>query len=122
MLLSVMYFSCPDVGMNEYIDRYIILLHVFFCIFISSATIFESSLVLLYRTPKSILFIKLSNIHWLFIDMSKQFDILNKMVVELFIPARFASKRLPGKPLADIGGRPMIQWVYERASRGYSRR
>jgi 3-deoxy-manno-octulosonate cytidylyltransferase (CMP-KDO synthetase) len=48
--------------------------------------------------------------------MSKQFDILNKMVVELFIPARFASKRLPGKPLADIGGKPMIQWVYERAS------
>ncbi|MBE9531853.1 MAG: 3-deoxy-manno-octulosonate cytidylyltransferase [Proteobacteria bacterium] len=39
------------------------------------------------------------------------------MVVELFIPARFASKRLPGKPLADIGGRPMIQWVYERASK-----
>ena len=48
--------------------------------------------------------------------MTKQFDILNKMVVELFIPARFASKRLPGKPLADIGGKPMIQWVYERAS------
>jgi 3-deoxy-manno-octulosonate cytidylyltransferase (CMP-KDO synthetase) len=32
------------------------------------------------------------------------------------IPARFASTRLPGKPLADIGGRPMIAWVYERAS------
>lgn len=30
------------------------------------------------------------------------------------IPARFASTRLPGKPLADIGGRPMIQHVYER--------
>ena len=29
------------------------------------------------------------------------------------IPARFASSRLPGKPLADIGGKPMIQWVYE---------
>jgi 3-deoxy-manno-octulosonate cytidylyltransferase (CMP-KDO synthetase) len=29
------------------------------------------------------------------------------------IPARFASTRLPGKPLADIGGKPMIQWVYE---------
>ncbi len=29
------------------------------------------------------------------------------------IPARFASLRLPGKPLADIGGKPMIQWVYE---------
>ncbi len=33
------------------------------------------------------------------------------------IPARYASERLPGKPLADIGGKPMIQHVYERASR-----
>jgi 3-deoxy-manno-octulosonate cytidylyltransferase (CMP-KDO synthetase) len=32
------------------------------------------------------------------------------------IPARYASSRLPGKPLADIGGRPMIAWVHERAS------
>lgn len=31
------------------------------------------------------------------------------------IPARFASSRLPGKPLADIDGKPMVQWVYERA-------
>jgi len=31
------------------------------------------------------------------------------------IPARYSSTRLPGKPLADIAGRPMIQWVYERA-------
>ena len=33
-----------------------------------------------------------------------------------FIPARFGSTRLDGKPLADICGKPMIQWVYERAS------
>jgi 3-deoxy-manno-octulosonate cytidylyltransferase (CMP-KDO synthetase) len=33
------------------------------------------------------------------------------------IPARFASSRLPGKPLADIGGKPMIQWVYENTFR-----
>jgi len=32
------------------------------------------------------------------------------------IPARYASTRLPGKPLADIGGRPMIQRVVERAA------
>jgi 3-deoxy-manno-octulosonate cytidylyltransferase (CMP-KDO synthetase) len=32
------------------------------------------------------------------------------------IPARFASKRLPGKPLADLCGKPMIQHVYERTS------
>lgn len=30
------------------------------------------------------------------------------------IPARYASTRLPGKPLAVIGGKPMIQCVYER--------
>lgn len=30
------------------------------------------------------------------------------------IPARYASSRFPGKPLADIQGKPMIQWVYER--------
>lgn len=33
------------------------------------------------------------------------------------IPARWASTRLPGKPLADICGKPMIQHVYERARR-----
>lgn len=33
------------------------------------------------------------------------------------IPARWASSRLPGKPLADIGGRAMIAWVHERATR-----
>lgn len=31
------------------------------------------------------------------------------------IPARFASTRLPGKPLLDIAGKPMLQHVYERA-------
>lgn len=33
------------------------------------------------------------------------------------IPARYASTRFPGKPLADILGKPMIQWVYEQACR-----
>ncbi len=37
------------------------------------------------------------------------------MKVAAFIPARFGSTRLDGKPLADIVGKPMIQWVYERA-------
>jgi 3-deoxy-manno-octulosonate cytidylyltransferase (CMP-KDO synthetase) len=32
------------------------------------------------------------------------------------IPARYASTRLPGKPLADLGGKPVIQHTYERAS------
>ena len=31
------------------------------------------------------------------------------------IPARFASTRLPGKPLLTIGGKPMIRHVAERA-------
>jgi len=31
------------------------------------------------------------------------------------IPARFQSSRLPGKVLADINGKPMIQWVVEKA-------
>jgi 3-deoxy-manno-octulosonate cytidylyltransferase (CMP-KDO synthetase) len=32
----------------------------------------------------------------------------------VIIPARFASERLPGKPLRDIAGKPMLQHVYER--------
>ena len=31
------------------------------------------------------------------------------------IPARYQSSRLPGKPLADIWGKPMIWWVYKQA-------
>ena len=30
------------------------------------------------------------------------------------IPARYASTRFPGKPLADMAGKPMIQRVYEQ--------
>lgn len=33
------------------------------------------------------------------------------------IPARFASTRFPGKPLADICGKPMIRRVYEQAAK-----
>ena len=39
------------------------------------------------------------------------------MRVTAVIPARYASTRFPGKPLADLGGKPMIQWVYEGAQR-----
>lgn len=31
------------------------------------------------------------------------------------IPARYASQRFPGKPLAQLGDRPMVQWVFEAA-------
>ncbi len=41
--------------------------------------------------------------------MSKNFAVI--------IPARYASTRLPGKPLLDLAGKPMIQWVYEAALR-----
>jgi len=34
---------------------------------------------------------------------------------KIVIPARYASTRLPGKPLLDINGKSMIQHVYERA-------
>ncbi|SEN98072.1 3-deoxy-manno-octulosonate cytidylyltransferase (CMP-KDO synthetase) [bacterium A37T11] len=36
------------------------------------------------------------------------------------IPARYASSRFPGKPLADIAGKSMIQRVYEQASKAPS--
>lgn len=38
---------------------------------------------------------------------------LDKKVIAI-IPARFASTRFPGKPLVDLGGKPMIQRTYER--------
>lgn len=37
------------------------------------------------------------------------------MRFQAVIPARYASSRLPGKPLADIGGRPMVLHVLDRA-------
>lgn len=37
------------------------------------------------------------------------------------IPARYASVRLPGKPLAMILGKPMIRWVWESARRALGR-
>ena len=37
------------------------------------------------------------------------------------IPARYASTRLPGKPLLDIVGKPMLQHVYERAMQSEAR-
>lgn len=39
------------------------------------------------------------------------------MKFTVVIPARYASTRLPGKPLADLGGKPMVVRVAERAAR-----
>ncbi|MCX5810433.1 MAG: 3-deoxy-manno-octulosonate cytidylyltransferase [Proteobacteria bacterium] len=37
------------------------------------------------------------------------------MIKAIVIPARYASTRLPGKALREIGGKPIIRWVYEKA-------
>lgn len=44
------------------------------------------------------------------------------MSFTVVIPARYASSRLPGKPLADIAGKPMIQHVCERAAESRAQR
>jgi 3-deoxy-manno-octulosonate cytidylyltransferase (CMP-KDO synthetase) len=36
-------------------------------------------------------------------------------VFHVIIPARFGSTRLPGKPLLELAGRPLIQWVWQSA-------
>jgi 3-deoxy-manno-octulosonate cytidylyltransferase (CMP-KDO synthetase) len=40
---------------------------------------------------------------------------------KVVIPARYGSSRLPGKPLLDIAGKPLIRHVYERAQRSAAR-
>jgi 3-deoxy-manno-octulosonate cytidylyltransferase (CMP-KDO synthetase) len=40
---------------------------------------------------------------------------MSSPTVVVVIPARYGSSRLPGKPLVSLGGKPMIQRVYERA-------
>ena len=37
------------------------------------------------------------------------------MSFTVVIPSRYQSSRLPGKPLADIAGKSMVQWVYEQS-------
>ena len=37
------------------------------------------------------------------------------MPFHVIIPARFGASRLPGKPLLDVAGRPLIQWVWDCA-------
>lgn len=44
------------------------------------------------------------------------------MSYTVVIPARYASTRLPGKPLADIAGKPMIEHVYDRACESHASR
>lgn len=42
------------------------------------------------------------------------------MSFKVVIPARYGSTRLPAKPLLDLGGKPMIQWVVEQACRSHA--
>jgi 3-deoxy-manno-octulosonate cytidylyltransferase (CMP-KDO synthetase) len=42
---------------------------------------------------------------------------MDSTAFKVVIPARYASTRLPGKPLLELAGRPMLQHVYERSSR-----
>ncbi len=44
------------------------------------------------------------------------------MAFSVVIPARFGSSRFPGKPLAKIAGKPMVQHVYERAIQSEAQR
>jgi 3-deoxy-manno-octulosonate cytidylyltransferase (CMP-KDO synthetase) len=37
------------------------------------------------------------------------------MKILAVVPVRLQASRFPGKPLADLGGRPLVQWVYEAA-------
>ena len=37
------------------------------------------------------------------------------MEFDVLIPARYGATRLPGKPLLDVCGKPLVQWVYDRA-------
>jgi len=49
--------------------------------------------------------------------MMKKLHNCSEAVPEFYvvIPARYSSTRLPGKPLLDIAGKPMVVWVAERA-------
>lgn len=48
-------------------------------------------------------------------SLGNRFPSSNPVTPIILIPARMASTRLPGKPLADIAGQPMISWVFKRA-------
>lgn len=43
------------------------------------------------------------------------------MKVIAIIPARYASTRFPAKPLAVLGGKPIVQWVYEAVTKAVER-
>jgi 3-deoxy-manno-octulosonate cytidylyltransferase (CMP-KDO synthetase) len=54
------------------------------------------------------------NFYYGYLYLSDKKRIPMKFIV--LIPARFQSTRFPGKPLALLGGKPVIQWVYENSA------
>ena len=40
-------------------------------------------------------------------------------MLQIIIPARYKSLRLPGKPLIKINGKPMLDYVYRSAFKAY---
>jgi 3-deoxy-manno-octulosonate cytidylyltransferase (CMP-KDO synthetase) len=50
------------------------------------------------------------------VSTAAKVDSVPSLTVVVVIPARYASTRLPGKALADLDGRPMIEHVYRRAA------
>ncbi len=42
---------------------------------------------------------------------------INGNRVSIIIPARYGSTRLPAKPLLEVAGKPIIQWVWEKAKK-----
>ena len=53
--------------------------------------------------------------------MCRIFFVFKSIKLKVFgiIPARYASTRFPGKPLALLDGRSMVEWVYRRASKAF---
>lgn len=60
-----------------------------------------------------------SNVNWSRDRATNYIARMNKKEKRIVavIPARYASSRFPGKPLALISGKPMVQYVYERVSK-----
>ncbi|HVG53975.1 MAG TPA: 3-deoxy-manno-octulosonate cytidylyltransferase [Vicinamibacterales bacterium] len=50
------------------------------------------------------------------VSFRNAFERTSQATVVAVIPARYASSRFPGKPLADLAGRPMVEHVYRRAA------
>jgi len=66
---------------------------------------------------QNILFVKTTTDKLIIIFTTHKITEMIKQLILGLIPARYGSTRFPGKPLADIGGKPMIQHVYEQTQK-----